>query len=166
MSLKKLISHSLPVFIFAVLAAGSSDNEPAPPDPNEPAPISWIRSSRIELGAEEARKGNFDDAIYWLKQGKSELEEWKDYDNDHFEEENMSEDITEINTMITDIERQKKAANEDSLDEVNEELKTFNFDDNDDNDLDNPNKYIYQEPTITTPGSSYDAPGSSYDGEW
>ncbi len=128
-------------------------------DNDAPPSISWIRSSRIELGAEEAEKGNFDQAIYWLKQGKDALEEWEAHDNDHFEEENMSEDITNINNMIADIERQKKDANKDSLDGANKELETFNFDDNDDDYPDDPNQYIYQEPII-------DSPGSSYEGDW
>ncbi len=151
--------------------------------------ISNLRS-KAELGLREAKQGKFDSGLFWAKQARSGVLDVEEKSPSAYKNQNIDQDLAYIDNIIAQIEEMKKAAAEkkklekeeaaakkrkedadaektdipkstnDSLDEANKELETFDFGDNNDDNLpDDPNQYIYKEPTI-------DSPGSSYEGEW
>ena len=171
MKFRKILSHALPVFLFAILAAGSND-EYSPPPYN-----STNTRAKAQRGLVDAQNGKIEDGLYWAQQAKRNILRARK-DNPYYYEENqetMDNDldyIEDIISQIKDLERESaekkrlEAEENDSLDEANQELDSLNFGDNDAYP-DDPNQYIYQEPTIDSPGSSYEggfSPGFSNEG--
>ena len=123
-----------------------------------------------------------------LQQAKNEPMEWKedglaglewDYVVKKVPESQIQyiEDrIYELDNQIYEMEYEmrnnykKKAEENDSLDEANQELDSLNFGNNNENkfdDVENPNENIFQSPqTPSTPSmpETFSSPGSSYEG--
>ena len=181
MKFSKLISHALPVFLFAILAAGSGskqdincggnneqysvrcDEVVAPPPPPY---ISAKTRAKAQRGLFDAQNGKIEKGLYWAEQAKKiNLDARRDHP-DFYEEnqETMDNDLDYIEdsiSQIKDLERESaekkrlEAEENDSLDEANQELDSLNFGNNNENkfdDIKDPNEYIFQSPqTPSTP---------------
>ena len=81
--------------------------------------------------------------------------------------------IYELDNQIYEMEYEmrnnykKKAEENDSLDEANQELDSLNFGNNNENkfdDIKDPNEYIFQSPQTPSMPETFSSPGSSYEG--